>query len=155
MLKVWWPYATLFAFIFLYTIQYIHSCIIHSSFIHKHSLRPISIFSQLSAQWAEPPWGAEPRFELGPALQKASALPTEPRCTLFLPIYELCNGDLLAGNLYFYNIYLPWLIKLNKYWVCTWGCTFFSEYCPTQGLQVRTHAEEHRSYLLLMGHWPI
>ncbi len=30
----------------------------------------------------EPPWGAEPRFELGPALQQASALPTEPHCTL-------------------------------------------------------------------------
>jgi hypothetical protein len=37
--------------------------------------------SQLSPQWAEPPWGAEPRFEFGPALQLASALPTEPRCT--------------------------------------------------------------------------
>jgi hypothetical protein len=73
--KVWWPYATLFSFIFLYTIQYIHSYN-HTSFIHKHSLRPISISSQLSAQWAEPPWGAEPRFELGPALQQASALPT-------------------------------------------------------------------------------
>jgi hypothetical protein len=47
---------------------------IHTSFIHKHSLRPISIYSQLSAQWAEPLWGAEPRFELGPALQQASAL---------------------------------------------------------------------------------
>jgi hypothetical protein len=32
--------------------------------------------SQLSAQWAEP------RFGLEPALQQASALPTEPRCTL-------------------------------------------------------------------------
>ncbi len=30
--------------------------------------------SHLSAPWAEPPWGADPRFELGPALQKASAL---------------------------------------------------------------------------------
>jgi hypothetical protein len=31
----------------------------------------------------EPPWGAEPRFELGPALQvqQAGALPTEPRRT--------------------------------------------------------------------------
>ncbi len=27
------------------------------------------------------PWGAEPRFELGPALQQASALPTKPRGT--------------------------------------------------------------------------
>ncbi len=42
-------------------------------------LRPISIFSQLS-----PPWGAEPGFELKPALQQASALPTEPRCTFTL-----------------------------------------------------------------------
>jgi hypothetical protein len=65
---------------FFYTID----TFIHHSFIHKHSLRPIfiSISSQLSAQWAEPQWGAEPGFELGPALQQASALPTEPRCTL-------------------------------------------------------------------------
>ncbi len=41
--------------------------------------------SQLSAQWAEPLWGAEPRFELGPAMQQANALPTEPRCTLTEP----------------------------------------------------------------------
>jgi hypothetical protein len=55
---------------------------IHTSFIHKHSLRPISISSQLPAQWVAPPWGAEPKFELGPALQQARALPTEPHCTL-------------------------------------------------------------------------
>ncbi len=60
-LKVWWPNATLFAFIFLYTVDTFK----HHSFIHKHSLRPISISSQLSAQWAEPPWGAEPRKLLG------------------------------------------------------------------------------------------
>ncbi len=29
------------------------------------------------AQQGEPPWDAEPRFELGPALQQADALPTE------------------------------------------------------------------------------
>jgi hypothetical protein len=80
-IKVWWPNATLFAFIFLYTVD----TFIHHSFIHKHSLRPISISSQLSAQWAELPMGAEPRFELGPALQQASALPTEPHCTLTEP----------------------------------------------------------------------
>ncbi len=50
---------------------------IPTSFIHKHSLRPVSKSSQLSAQWAEPPWGAEQRFKLGPALQQASALPIE------------------------------------------------------------------------------
>jgi hypothetical protein len=63
---------------FFYTID----TFIQHSFIDKHSLRPISISSQLSAQWAGPPWGVDPRFELGPALQQASALPTEPRCIL-------------------------------------------------------------------------
>jgi hypothetical protein len=32
----------------------------------------IKMSSQLSAQWVDPPWGAEPRFELGPALKQAS-----------------------------------------------------------------------------------
>ncbi len=31
------------------------------------------------AQQGEPPWDAEPRYELGPALQQADALPTELR----------------------------------------------------------------------------
>jgi hypothetical protein len=70
---------------FLYTVD----TFIHHSFIHKHSLRPISISSQLSAQWAEPPWGAKPRFELGPALQQASAPPTEPHCTRFFLTVQL------------------------------------------------------------------
>ncbi len=48
--------------------------------------------SQLSAQWAEPPWGAEKRFELGPALQQASALPTKPR--LYNPLTDT-SYDLL------------------------------------------------------------
>jgi hypothetical protein len=39
--------------------------------------------SQLSAQWAEPPWGAEPRIELGPVSQ-ASALPIGPSSTFFI-----------------------------------------------------------------------
>jgi hypothetical protein len=96
--KVWWPNATLFAFIFLYTVD----TFIHHSFIHKHLLRPISISSQLSAQWAEPPWGAEPRFELGPALQQASALPTEPHCTLTEPHCTLCVS-FISLILYLYN----------------------------------------------------
>jgi hypothetical protein len=57
--------------------------------------------SQLSAQWAEPPWGAEPRFELGPALQQASALPTEPHCTLEKNVYmeiKLVQSFLLFCN---------------------------------------------------------
>jgi hypothetical protein len=72
---------------------------IHHSFINIR----ISMSSQLSAQWAEPPWGAEPRFELGPALQQASALPTKPRCTLvFLHLYIL---DMRTGSFKVYGRY--------------------------------------------------
>ncbi len=35
-----------------------------------------------STQWKKPLWGAEPRIEVGPALQQADALPTELRRTL-------------------------------------------------------------------------
>ncbi len=64
---------------FLYTV---------ATFVLTHSLRPISISSQLLAQWGGTvavPRGAEPRFELGPALQQASALPSEPRCVFKRP----------------------------------------------------------------------
>jgi hypothetical protein len=60
-------------------LLYLYIKYIHTSFIHKHSLRPISISSQLLAQWAKPPWGAEPRFEQGPALQQAIRLPKKLR----------------------------------------------------------------------------
>jgi len=40
------------------------------------------IAGQLSGK--NPSWGAEPRIELGPALQRADALPTDLRHTLKL-----------------------------------------------------------------------
>ncbi len=61
-LKVRWPS---FAFFFFFFIQKIHSYV---------------VLTFAEAQWAEPPMGAEPRFELGLALQPASALSTEPHC---------------------------------------------------------------------------
>ncbi len=39
--------------------------------------------------------GAESRFDLGPALQQASALPTEPRCTL----QRICTPALVCSLL--------------------------------------------------------
>jgi hypothetical protein len=48
----------------------------------------------LIAQWEKLPCGAEPRIELGPALQQANALPTEPRRTITEPrrtITEPCR----------------------------------------------------------------
>jgi hypothetical protein len=38
------------------------------------------------AQWEKPLWGAEPGFELGPALHQADELPTDLRRTL-LPTF--------------------------------------------------------------------
>ncbi len=70
--------------LFFQLFFFLYNRYIHTTFIHKHSLRPIAMSSQLSAQWAETPWVAELRSELGPALQlqQASVLPTKPRCTL-------------------------------------------------------------------------
>jgi hypothetical protein len=52
----------------------------HIPFILHHSPRPVLLNPhRVFAQQGEPPWDAEPRFELGPALQQADALPTELR----------------------------------------------------------------------------
>ncbi len=64
----------------------IHSYItitLRSSFTIRRPffLNPHRVF----AQQGEPPWDAEPRFELGPALQQADALPTELRRILYWP----------------------------------------------------------------------
>ncbi len=80
-LKVWWQDATLFVLFFkFYNIH---------TFIQSHSFNTIypSPFAEASLHFLiacmlsgeTPPCGAEPRIELGPALQQADALPTEPR----------------------------------------------------------------------------
>jgi hypothetical protein len=72
-------------------------------------MRPNYISSQLQAQWAEPPWGSETRFELGPALQQASALPSELRCTLTIIFfsYSLPRGvDVLNETFDSYSLHL-------------------------------------------------
>jgi hypothetical protein len=52
----------------------------HSSIVIRRGF-PLSPHCR-SAQWEKPHWRAEPRIELGPALQQADALPTELRRTL-------------------------------------------------------------------------
>jgi hypothetical protein len=84
-LKVWWQDATLFVY-FSYFFYFLLHTYIHS-FNHIHTIHlSIAIRGGLSpsphclkAQWEDPPCGAEPGIELGPALQQADALPTEPR----------------------------------------------------------------------------
>jgi hypothetical protein len=44
----------------------------------------------------KPPWDAEPKIELGPALQQADALPTELRRTLLsyaAPCEKVCGEE--------------------------------------------------------------
>ncbi len=64
----------------------LYSRYIHIAFIHKHSLRPISISSQLSAQWAEHPMGCRDEIRTRAclttsqrAIKQASALSTSQR----------------------------------------------------------------------------
>jgi hypothetical protein len=73
---VWWQDATLFVYFIFYNIgTYIHS------FNHIHTLhlsvmirRGLSPFPHcMEAQLEKPPCGAEPRIELGYALQQADA----------------------------------------------------------------------------------
>jgi hypothetical protein len=76
--KVWW---LLSLFLFILSFQF-HTFIITFHYHIYHSPRPLSISSLLLAQREKPPWGAEPRFEIELAIQQASALLTELRCTL-------------------------------------------------------------------------
>jgi hypothetical protein len=67
-------------FVFFYTCipNHIHTMI---QYIHPSSFAKASLLIALVLSGEKPPWGAEPRYELGPALQQASALPIELRCT--------------------------------------------------------------------------
>ncbi len=73
-----------FLFICFYNIQYRHSFnhiyTIHLSVAIRRGLSPSP--HRFVSSVGKPPCGAEPRIELGPALQQADALPTEPRRTI-------------------------------------------------------------------------
>jgi hypothetical protein len=62
----------------MHSFNHIHT--IHLSIAIRWDLSPSP--HRLKAQWEDPPCDAEPRIELGPALQQADALPTEPRRTI-------------------------------------------------------------------------
>jgi hypothetical protein len=70
-LKVWWQDATLF-------VQYIYPSVFAGASLH------LLVACKLSGK--NPPYGAEPRIELGPALQQADALPAEQRRTIKIDI---------------------------------------------------------------------
>jgi hypothetical protein len=57
----------------MHSFHHIHT--IHSSIVIRRGSSPTP--HRWSAQWEKPSWGAQLRIELGPALQKADALPSE------------------------------------------------------------------------------
>ncbi len=61
--------------------------------IYLYSLRPLSFSSLHVAQREKPPWAAEPRFELWPAIQQASKLPRDTGQLLS------CDGAVAEGRL--------------------------------------------------------
>ncbi len=74
-------FCLFFIFYNIHTFIQSHSCnTIHLSVAIRRGLSPF--LHRLEAQWEKPPCGAEPRIELGPALQQADALPTKPRHTI-------------------------------------------------------------------------
>jgi hypothetical protein len=81
-MKVWWQ-LPLFLFILSFTITFILTFVQYT----YSSPRPLSVFFIVFAQREKPPRGAKPGFELGPAVQQASALPTELCC---IQPTELC-----------------------------------------------------------------
>jgi hypothetical protein len=79
--KVWWQHATLLVFINLYTLD----TFTHHSFINIHWGPSPYLHSCRLSGWNLHGVASRPRFELGPALQQASALPTEQGKQKFSP----------------------------------------------------------------------
>jgi hypothetical protein len=62
-------------------------------------------------------WGAEPRFELGPAIQQAVALLSEPRRTLIeflIGIFVEVSGHKLEVCLVFYPYFSALQIAIHE-----------------------------------------
>ncbi len=66
------------SFSFTYIYSHIHIVRLFLSIRRGHS----PFLHCLLLRGKKPPWGAEPRFQLRPAIHQASELPTELRCTL-------------------------------------------------------------------------
>ncbi len=61
--------------------MYIYPSLFAEAFLH--------FFNACCSEGKIAPWGAEPRFQLRSAIQQASALPTELRCTLSYAAHSL------------------------------------------------------------------
>ncbi len=100
--KVWWHFFYHLLFLTFSHIIHRTSYIVHSFVLHRLP-RPVFLYlHRFSAQQEKSPRGAEPRIELGHALQQSDELRTEPRRTLkFCAIYSFflscqCIKDIMS-----------------------------------------------------------
>ncbi len=129
----------LFLFIFHIFITYIHSFnhihAIHISVAIRRGLYPS--LHCLKAPWEKPPCGAEPRIELGPAVQQADVLPTEPRLTITEPRLTIQNIEL-------YHTVCKRIVdsarssRLPQELRIFYFCTCIGEFCYTRKIFWRT-----------------
>ncbi len=85
--KVWWQ---LLLFLFILSSSHIHNRI-HTI----HSFITILLFSSLHGLLREKNLPAEPGFELAPALQQPSALPTQPRRGILFSLSQMLRSKLI------------------------------------------------------------
>ncbi len=123
----WYLLFCLFHTFIITIIQYIYS--------YPFAEASLIFFIACFAQTEKPPWGAEPRFELGPAIQQASALSTEPRCTLkshAAPFWATLHPTEQRCTLLSHAA--PWLSDAAPYWATLHPteprCTLLSHAAP-------------------------
>ncbi len=82
-------FIDIFFFFIFYTyniLSFNHNHTIHLSVTIRRGLSPSP--HRLKAQWEKPSWDAEPRIELGPALQQDDVLPTKPSRTIDIYVWS-------------------------------------------------------------------
>ncbi len=77
--KVWCHGATLLVYFdILYYIHSLHHIYMVGTFIHRHSLRFLSIYSTLVSSIGKTSlWDADPKIEIWSVLEQADALPSD------------------------------------------------------------------------------
>jgi len=87
------------SFLFYFFLIQAHIITFTDPYIHRHSPRSVSrCLHCCFAQLDKLPWGAEPGFELKLALQQASALLNELRCTLKRYSYSKIKNLICRNN---------------------------------------------------------